>query len=154
MPSDNANFSRLSVIYAVERKRFYLVTVLLEPLYGFRKSISQVFLSLKRIVEYYNRAVAGIFLHVVEHLFAAQFFAVIAGDHVPHDDFVFLPQFVSLAETHVPVWRAEQRTLNQFVGGIDIAHIILDGVFHALNVIHRVIARVVSAFENLGISNL
>ena len=95
--------------------------------------------------------VAGIFLHVVENLFAAQFFTVIAGNHVPHDDFVFLSQFVSLAETHVSVRRAEQRTMYQFVGGIDIAHVILDGIFHTLNVIHGVVAGVVSAFENLGI---
>ena len=78
-----------------------------------------------------DRTVAGIFFYVIENSFSIQFLTVIPCNDVPHDDFVFLSQFMGLSETHVSVRGTEECTMYKLIGGIDITYVIFYAVFRA-----------------------
>ena len=88
--------------------------------------MAQIFFSFQRVVEDDDRTVAGIFFYVIENSFSIQFLTVIPCNDVPHDDFVFLSQFMGLSETHVSVRGTEECTMYKLIGGIDNARTIID----------------------------
>lgn len=109
----------------------------------------QVSFGLDRVVKHDDRAVAGIPLHVAEHLFTRELVAVIAGHDVPHDDAEILLQQFGLPGQHVAVRRTEKPALDKIMGIEYVTHIFLGRCRHALHMVHGVVTHLVSPTPQL-----
>ena len=100
----------------------------------------------QRVVEGDDGTVAYIAFYVVQYLFRAHSLTVIAGYEIPHDDTVMVAKGVILPESHVPMWRAEQVRVDNFVYPSGVGQIIRIGIFKAADVVESMVADAVSVF--------
>ena len=101
-------------------------------------------------------AVAGIAHDVAEDVVSVDAVGIVARDDVPHDDAVFVLQEARLVPAQPSVGRAEELALDELVGLLDVREVGAVAVAQALDVVHRVVAHMVSlgldALEEGGIA--
>ena len=90
--------------------------------------------------------VAYVAFYVIQYLFRAHSLTVVTGYEVPHNDTVMVAKSVILPESHVPMWRAEQVRVDNFVYPSGVGQIIRIGIFKAADVVESMVADAVSVF--------
>lgn len=100
-----------------------LIPLFLQEAEGTGKGVLQITVvpRLEGVVEGDDGAVAGVAHDVGQHLRTAELLAVVAGDEVPHHNFVFPFQNHVLGPAHVAVRRAEQEGAEGLVGRFGVA---------------------------------
>ena len=102
-----------------------------------------------------DRAVTGVFLHVVHHLFGRQPLGIVAGDDIPHHHLELPAEPGILAQAHPTMGRTHQSTVDIGVGLLHIITVFLDGMSQAADVVMGVVAHTMSfvqyLLEQLGI---
>ena len=126
-----------------------------KPYYAFGEGGTKLVDALQRVVEGDDGAVAGIFLHVVYHVFGSEKAGVVARYEVPHHDFVFPAEPCILSEAHPSVGGTYIMTVDIAVGLLYVFAVLPDGVLGTVHVIKSVIAHLMAlsldTFEELRV---
>lgn len=132
------------------------ITLAAQPAYGTRQCPQHIVASLERVMEDDNRSTADIAAHILQDIPRLHASAVVARDHVVHDDIVAAFERRSLTPAHDAVRRPEQRRAYQGVSLGNIAQIAAARCVTPLQVVHGVVAYGVSAaahfVKQLGIA--
>ena len=143
---------------AGERSLYHpkLVAVVAQPLQSFGQGMLQLVDALERIVEGDDAARACISLYVLEHFLGRKAVAIVARDHVPHDDTIAaVAKHLVLHSRHPPVGWTEEVCVEDFVGLLGIGQIVPRLPSEAADVIIRMVTDAVASathlFEQVGI---
>ena len=154
LPCDCSMPFELMLVSVASIDRSEFIPLREEPFDGARERIQQFVLTLERIVESDNTAVAGIAPHVEQHVAPIESGGIVACHKVPHHHPIALAHHDVLVPLHPSVWWTEKVRMEIDVSLVDIAQIRADAVAQPPDMVKRMVAEPVAAFlhhlEDIG----
>jgi len=129
-------------------KDLELVALFLEPLDALGEGGAKLVDRFKGVVEGDDTAVAGVVLHVVDHILGSEPFGVVAGDQVPHHHLVLTAEQGILRQAHPSVRRTEEVGVDIGIGLLDVVAVFVEGVADTADVVVCVVSNLVTFGED------